>query len=384
MKRILTFLLLLLLPMQTGGLIRTESEEGNTRTVEYRDQSGTLVFNREKGYASRVDTSDEAGRLISRRYYDENGQPAEQSGGECDMLVWYSEDGSVAESTFVDAEGNAMQLRAGYSMERTTYYGTDKLEEYFDLEGQPVMRSLGQYAVYKKYGTDGKMISRTYLGKDGEPIVTSAGYTSTRREYDGDRVYDWYLDADGNPFTTGRGQYGLRLVYENGEQVDAVPIDLNGRDIIYPETWLGEHPTFVVLAAVLLSLLLFFTDRKKRIVFLGAYVLFILYMTLLTREGNAQRQMEAFVSLGKVLRSSRYALEVLNNILLFVPLGLCTGLLWRRPWSLLVCCLSSVLIEGSQYLTGLGFCQLDDVIGNSMGAALGYALAGIHSLIRQK
>ncbi|MCR5090691.1 MAG: VanZ family protein [Oscillospiraceae bacterium] len=375
MKRLVTLLLLLLLPLQTDALTRTETREENTVRIDYIDRNGELAFNREMGYASRVETFDEMGRLLSRRYYDENGLPAEQSGGECAMLVRYSEDGSVSETSFADAEGKTIQLRAGYAMERTTHIGTDKLEEYFDFEGQPAMRSLGQYAVYKKYDADGNMISRTYLGRDGEAIVTSAGYTSTRREYDGDRVYDWYLDAEGNPFTTGRGQYGLRLVYEYGEQVGTVPIDRSGKDIIYPETYLAEHPTLVILAAAVLSLLLFLMDEKLRAVFLCAYVLFILYMTLLTREENAQKQIEAFASLGMVLRSSRYTLEVLNNILLFVPLGLCTGLLWKRPWSLPVCILLSLLIECSQYVTGLGFCQLDDLIGNSAGAAAGYAAA---------
>ncbi len=39
-----------------------------------------------------------------------------------------------------------------------------------------------------------------------------------------------------------------------------------------------------------------------------------------------------------------------------------------------VAILVSSLIEGMQYLTQRGFCQLDDVVANSLGAIIGYMI----------
>ena len=55
------------------------------------------------------------------------------------------------------------------------------------------------------------------------------------------------------------------------------------------------------------------------------------------------------------------------DIWLFVPLG--TGLckVYQKKWVLLIPFIMSVAIEMTQYITGLGIAELDDVFGNTVG-----------------
>ena len=56
---------------------------------------------------------------------------------------------------------------------------------------------------------------------------------------------------------------------------------------------------------------------------------------------------------------------MINNIWLFIPLG--TGLYrgFQKKWALLIPFIMSVAIETTQYITGLGIAELDDVFGNN-------------------
>ena len=74
-----------------------------------------------------------------------------------------------------------------------------------------------------------------------------------------------------------------------------------------------------------------------------------------------------------------------GNVLLFVPLGMFLPLLWKRLrklWRvLLATAMIIALVEAMQVLTLLGRCDVDDVILNVLGAAMGY---GVYKLMEKK
>lgn len=75
----------------------------------------------------------------------------------------------------------------------------------------------------------------------------------------------------------------------------------------------------------------------------------------------------------------RYAwLNFLGNLLLFLPLGVFLPLLFERQRRFALFLLSVfaliIIIEGIQYLTALGSLDVDDLILNLSGAALGFGL----------
>ena len=111
----------------------------------------------------------------------------------------------------------------------------------------------------------------------------------------------------------------------------------------------------------------------------------VLYLTLFSRLGSEESRSRAlmmpFHSLS--LAISEQSLEPLNhallNILLFVPFGLLiprvNPRLFHAGLALLSGIVTSTLIEGLQFILCLGYCDIDDIIANSLGAIAGYGIA---------
>ena len=62
--------------------------------------------------------------------------------------------------------------------------------------------------------------------------------------------------------------------------------------------------------------------------------------------------------------------QVIANVIMFIPIGLLSGWLWKWRGVLLAVGMS-VLIELLQLVSKRGLCEIDDVIHNSLGAAIG-------------
>lgn len=72
--------------------------------------------------------------------------------------------------------------------------------------------------------------------------------------------------------------------------------------------------------------------------------------------------------------------EKIMNLAAFIPVGALTGMSFRNlKWyhAMLFAMLLSMTIEGMQFVFRRGFVEVDDVIHNALGAALGY---GFYSL----
>ena len=121
---------------------------------------------------------------------------------------------------------------------------------------------------------------------------------------------------------------------------------------------------------------------KKRLgwIFFVAYVLFLLWLTILSRQPRigvrvfkwellwAYRAWIAGESFGKT-----ESIQNINNVLVFIPFGaLFPGKRWK--WLLITAVLFSTAIEAVQYCFNLGWCEIDDVICNVLGAAAGFGL----------
>ena len=128
---------------------------------------------------------------------------------------------------------------------------------------------------------------------------------------------------------------------------------------------------------------------KKRLgwIFFVAYVLFLLWLTILSRQPRvgervfkwellwAYRAWIAGESFGRT-----ESIQNINNILVFIPFGaLFPGKRWKQL--LITAVLFSTAIEAVQYALNLGWCEIDDVICNVLGAAAGF---GLWKLIKGK
>ena len=115
-------------------------------------------------------------------------------------------------------------------------------------------------------------------------------------------------------------------------------------------------------------------NRKVLIEILIIYTLFILCMTLLFREETTGEhlQLELFWSY-KVIGEEW--LQMLGNVLLFIPLGLLLKSLGINTWLILLIGFTfSCSIEIIQYLLKIGLCELDDVFHNTLGTLIGLVM----------
>ena len=153
------------------------------------------------------------------------------------------------------------------------------------------------------------------------------------------------------------------------------------KDIKEPVSYL---PLGVGVALVLLLLLRLIVGEKawKRpqvyyYFLLAVYEMVVWVQAFFSREAGSRTGIDwrLFETWGRTWQAKAYVIE---NVVMFLPLGILLPLAekhcakwWRM---LLISMLLSVLIEGMQLITGRGYCQLDDVVMNTLGGCLGYGL----------
>ena len=326
------------------------------------------------GYSTIVRTLVD-GKATDDFYYDLNMQPIQCTGGYYGLHREYDGQGLNCGITYLDENGHAVICTAGYAIK--TYQrdadGTVIGERYLDTEGNPVKSSLGQCGALYQRDAQGRISQITYLGADGNPAPTIAGYTILKRTYhrDGTADTDMYFDADGNPMALSKGQYGIK----HSGKVNLL-LDKNGHVMLCVDNILNGFPFMVVISGCIICLLILVLPKKMSILLTAAYVAFILYETLMFREsGDARTNFVLFSYADRFLTEQSVRVGVINNIWLFVPLG--TGLyrMFQKKWVLLVPFVMSVAIETTQYITGLGIAEFDDVFGNTVGGWIGVLAA---------
>lgn len=118
---------------------------------------------------------------------------------------------------------------------------------------------------------------------------------------------------------------------------------------------------------------------KKKYLF-AAYTIFIVWYMLLIREPRSFERVfkpELFWAIrgwivNPTVVNKAEAVQYLLNILFFIPYGLLFP--WNDDWKrvFVTALVLSISIELSQYIFNLGWCEIDDVISNTLGAMIGY------------
>lgn len=97
------------------------------------------------------------------------------------------------------------------------------------------------------------------------------------------------------------------------------------------------------------------------------------------------KEINRFVSNIGNIRFNIILLNVVGNVVAFIPLGFLLPVITNRKlvwWStILIAAGASALIEVMQYVTKLGTCDIDDFILNTIGGILGYVFYRILFLI---
>ena len=141
-------------------------------------------------------------------------------------------------------------------------------------------------------------------------------------------------------------------------------------------------PVVHYIVAAFLYLLLFLWKRKWDLSLLVAYMYLVLAYTVLTRDhgGDHSYGMEVFWSYKAIFAGgfspvSRRTLliQMIANVVMFVPIGYLAGRLigWK---SIILSFVFSAIIETVQLVTNRGLFEFDDILHNTIGASLGFAI----------
>ena len=109
----------------------------------------------------------------------------------------------------------------------------------------------------------------------------------------------------------------------------------------------------------------------------AVYVYVLVNIAFFSREPGSRTgvNMQLFGTWGDTPQARGYVIE---NIILFLPFGIlfpCAFSLLRKVWCCVpIACLCSIALEGAQFTAQRGYCQLDDVVMNTTGAAVGWLL----------
>ena len=128
------------------------------------------------------------------------------------------------------------------------------------------------------------------------------------------------------------------------------------------------------------------TLKKLLYVLFGVYIFLVLWLTLIDRKFGEQRAMLVpfweFANVINGVERSFYIRQILGNLTMMMPLGFMLPLMRKVNilYVLIIAFCFSCFIELTQFVTGRGLMEFDDVFNNTVGAVIGYL---IYRLIRK-
>lgn len=351
-------------------IIQTLDENGHAVKEEYLDDKGRPV-NLPAGYATLCRTFNKDGKIESEQYFDEDGKPARHYDSYYGVHYIYDRRGNLTSIFYLGPDMLPAPNDEGITVKLRAYDDENRLveEAYVDGSGQVVALPKGESGYINRYGSDGHIEEVVFVDGTGQPVMTARGYSIVKKSYaaDGRLEREMYLDTDRKPVTLRRGYSGVR--YERGKRIY---IDQNGNDVFMLSAFLNGSHWAVALVGVALCVFAIRSGKIVNAALLVLYLLFIAYMTLMYRESGLGRiNLDLFWSYRQFLTNKGLRYEILNNIWLFVPLGAILYKLFPKPGIVIVPVLISASIETAQYVFGIGLCELDDIVSNSLGGLIG-------------
>lgn len=124
-------------------------------------------------------------------------------------------------------------------------------------------------------------------------------------------------------------------------------------------------------------------NRVTLVVFLMVHIAIVLYITLIDRiPGERRHMLTPFWEIRNVIvgtERSFYIGQIIGNLLMLFPTGFllpaifkCKRLRWYH--AAVASMFFSIFIEITQYITGRGLMEFDDVFNNTAGCLLGYTV----------
>ncbi|MFQ9927690.1 MAG: VanZ family protein [Anaerobutyricum soehngenii] len=145
-----------------------------------------------------------------------------------------------------------------------------------------------------------------------------------------------------------------------------------------------RQPISYLLPAIIITMagvLIYKIYKKEKARIHLSCVLLIIYVEILmqtaffSRESGSRRQidLDLFETWGYTAITHAYFIE---NIIMFIPFGILAPIVFKQMRKVGICGLTGFMfscgIEISQLITQRGYCQLDDVVTNTVGMLAGW------------
>lgn len=355
------------------AISRKKDENGNVIQITYLDEFGNPTMTT-GGYAEeRIEINQNDQKNIIW-FYDSQGEQTLTKYYGYGQIDEYDEDGYIYKKTYIDKGKKPMITGLGYAIVQRCYFTNEDncmegYEVYYDDKEKQVALELGQYGVYRRFDEYGRETVVTYLDENKQPTITKKGYTTIIKTYqaNGQTESEKYYDQEGKPYALSEGQFGVKrrnnhMTYlnQNGDEMFSI------RNTIYNYSWMVIPCTifFVILSAI--------STKKRNCFFLILYLAVIVYMTLLYRDSIGTRHISVLHNITNVFNNNETRADIIKNIWLFIPLGAISYKIYPSYKIIFITMLFSIIIEITQFYFGIGFCELDDIISNSVGGCVGF------------
>lgn len=127
--------------------------------------------------------------------------------------------------------------------------------------------------------------------------------------------------------------------------------------------------------------------EKIKVVIFGVYIFAVLWLTLIDRASGDRRSMLVpfweFANVIKGIGRDYYTKQIIGNLIMLMPFGFILPSMIKCSLKKvgIISLLFSIGIEVTQFMTGRGLMEFDDVFNNTVGALIG---CQIYKLVRGK
>lgn len=172
---------------------------------EYYDLDGNPYYG-SWGYAAKSMEYDKNSNIVREVYYDQDGQRTLNDSGCSEVRRTYDGNNRDIRDDYYGVEGERTALYDGRGISMFNYDAYGRMTEiiYYDINEEPVLINSepvgGYHKVVRTFDDHGRLYTESFIGPDGELIMTTAGYASRQSLYDDNSNfigYDYY-DVDGN------------------------------------------------------------------------------------------------------------------------------------------------------------------------------------------
>ncbi|WP_408070403.1 VanZ family protein [Butyrivibrio sp. JL13D10] len=172
---------------------------------------------------------------------------------------------------------------------------------------------------------------------------------------------------------------------ENEELISQIVSDIQGMTV-YMNLGIGIALCYGVIFVLYVLVCKFLKKERKlstghaiSVFALLIYVSAILFIVFMSREPGQYNGVNLHLLSSWGITTTRKALFI-ENIIMFIPMGMLLPAafkIFRNPLICIVSCvIMSSLIEHTQFLFKLGFAEIDDVVTNTLGGAIGWIIWG--------